>query len=133
MMEAQRFDDLARALSKQSTRRSVLRRSAGITFGGALVRTSVRPTAAQGTCDEGLTGCDGACVDLSSDLKNCGDCGAICESGLVGVACYGGECVRTSCPAALTGCPSDNPNPSFEFHCFDLATDPNHCGACDRL
>ncbi|MFL5760930.1 MAG: hypothetical protein ACJ789_14495 [Thermomicrobiales bacterium] len=108
----------------------MLRRTAGITVAGALVRAGVRPAAAQGTCAEGLTACAGVCVDLSSDLNNCGACDAVCESSLVGVACYAGECVRTSCPAALTGCPNDNPNPSYEFHCFDLSSDPNNCGEC---
>jgi hypothetical protein len=132
-MDAQLFDDLARMLGRRISRRTVLRGAAGGTVSGMLVHPSVRTTVAQGTCDEGLTDCDGACVDLLSDLDNCGACGAVCESGLVGVACYEGECVRTSCPAALTGCPSDNPNPSYEYHCFDLSSDPDNCGECGNV
>jgi ferredoxin len=133
-MDAQRFDDLARALGRRTSRRAVLRGAAGGTVAGALVRTGVRPAVAQGTCDEGLTECDGVCVDLSSDLNNCGACGSVCPTGLVGVACYQGECVRTSCPAALPDyCYPDDPNPTFDHHCFDLTTDPNNCGSCGNV
>jgi hypothetical protein len=131
-MDAQRFDDLARALGRRTSRRAILRTAAGGTVAGALVHAGVRPAVAQGMCDEGQTECDGVCVDLLTDLNNCGACGAICESTLVGVGCIEGECVRTQCPAALTHC-GDNANLPVEEHCFDLPTDPNNCGACGNV
>lgn len=33
-------------------------------------------------CPEGLVLCDGACVDLSSDDRNCSDCGIVCPGAL---------------------------------------------------
>lgn len=41
-------------------------------------------------CPPGLTLCDGACVDTSSDPAHCGGCGTICEQG---ASCSGGDCV----------------------------------------
>ena len=72
-------------------------------------------------CLEGYTLCDGECVDLASDTSNCGACGSICESQLVGVACVEGECVRVDCPAALNSCDGE---------CVDVTSDPANCGAC---
>jgi hypothetical protein len=126
-MDAQRFDGLARALARRTSRRAVLRGAAGGAVAGVLVGAGVRPAGAQ--CAEGQTDCDGTCVDLSTDMDNCGACGSICESSLVGVACIEGECVRTSCPAALTDCGDGTPLP-VEEHCFDLTSDPNNCGEC---
>lgn len=42
-----------------------------------------------GDCREGLTNCDGLCVDLSSDPQNCGVCGNTCADG---VQCFAGVC-----------------------------------------
>lgn len=79
-------------------------------------------------CELGRTLCDGGCVDLWSDERNCGRCGVACpsrsrlcpdqtlqcEDGFCSVACGGGTC---SCP--------DSP-------CVDLETDRSNCGACGR-
>ncbi len=128
-MDAQRFDNLTRALARRTSRRAVLRRAASGAAGGLLVGAGIRAAAAQAVCADGQTDCGGVCVDLLTDLNNCGLCGAVCESGLVAVACIAGECVRTSCPAALTTC-GDDPNLPYEEHCFDLSSDPSNCGAC---
>ncbi|MCD6499937.1 MAG: MYXO-CTERM sorting domain-containing protein [Deltaproteobacteria bacterium] len=40
-------------------------------------------------CDQGLTDCDGDCVDLDSDDDNCGGCGQACASGQT---CRDGSC-----------------------------------------
>ena len=39
-------------------------------------------------CDGGLSDCTGACVDLTSDDQNCGECGHDC----MGTKCQGGFC-----------------------------------------
>jgi hypothetical protein len=122
-MDDQRFDRLARSLAQRTSRRSVLRAAAAGAAAGVLARGAT--ASAQVDCDAPLVDCNGVCVDLLTDMDNCGACGEICESGLVGVACIGGECVRTSCPAALPlqcGETVDD--------CVDPATDPNNCGDC---
>jgi hypothetical protein len=87
--------------------------------------------AGQCTCNAGLTLCNGACVDLKSDPKNCGACGAatcfdngmgcsaagqctclditpngrICSRpGDVSGVCWSGKCVL---PASAQGCTAD--------------------------
>jgi hypothetical protein len=42
-----------------------------------------------GTCRKGLSYCKGRCIDLTSDEKNCGQCGKRCDSG---VQCIDGFC-----------------------------------------
>lgn len=123
-MDGQRIDGLARALARRASRRTVLRGVAAAAAAGAVARGS-HYAAAQGGCGEGLTDCGGSCVDLSADMANCGACGAICESSLVGVACIAGECVRTSCPAAL---PLQCGETAED--CVDPMTDPTNCGGC---
>ena len=119
-MDAQRFDDLARLFARRTSRRAVLRGAAGGVTVATLARADFRPAAAQ-TCGEGEFACDGECVDLMTDMENCGACGEVCESGLVAVACIEGECVRTDCPAALISCDAE---------CVDPDTDPDNCGDC---
>ena len=41
------------------------------------------------TCAAGQTDCNGVCVDISSDSKNCGSCGSQCPAGS---SCSSGEC-----------------------------------------
>lgn len=123
-MDGQRFDGLVRSFARRSSRRSMLRGAAAVAAAGVFARQG-HFAAAQGNCDAGFTDCGGTCVDLLSDEANCGACGEICESDLVGVACIEGECVRTSCPAALPlqcGETVDD--------CVDPATDSNNCGGC---
>jgi hypothetical protein len=59
-----------------------------------------------GGCAVGLTMCNGACVQLRSDLNNCGACGAACTAATPSTAeCIVGECVvllATATPAAAT-------------------------------
>lgn len=95
--------------------------------------------------------CNGECIDLTSDERNCGFCGLGCSfdedchngrclcrsgeqcgSGCVDVASDENncgacgahcpfECVNGTCLCQFTVCPSG---------CFDLENDPDHCGSC---
>ena len=120
-MDNQRFDAFARAVSACTSRRQVL---------GLLALAALAPqrAAAQDeACAPGLTYCPnaGACVDLSSDMNNCGACGSVCESQLVPVRCRNGVCERASCPPELEYCGAVD-------LCRDLSSDPLHCGACQN-
>ena len=53
-------------------------------------------------CIAGTACCNGVCVALHSDPRNCGACGTSCATG----CCRGG--------------------------CVDLPSDPNNCGACEK-
>jgi hypothetical protein len=116
------FDVLTRVFARCTSRRQALALLAAMTVAG---NRSGR-VLAQGdatTCENGLTYCGGVCVDLRSDMNNCGACGEICESGLVPVECRSGVCERANCPVGITYC-------GIEDGCRDLTSDPEHCGAC---
>lgn len=63
------------------------------------------------------TECDGVCVDLQADSRNCGSCGNACASGSL---CRAGACV-TTCTPGLTQC---------GVTCIDTRTNTQNCGAC---
>ena len=74
---------------------------------------------------QGLTDCNGICVDIMTDAANCGACGAVCGTG---EECGGGFCSPAAqsqaadCSAqGLTDCGGT---------CIDIANDPNNCGGC---
>jgi hypothetical protein len=69
-------------------------------------------------CDPPLTACNGSCVDLETDLFNCGECSAFCSSG----NCVDGICEATPCFAPYVACGDE---------CVDIQSDIDHCGACD--
>jgi hypothetical protein len=73
-------------------------------------------------CAEGLSSCNGVCVDRLTDPANCGLCGNVCAAGEI---CFGGQCAREHrCDAGLTNC-SDV--------CVDLLIDPANCGVCGHV
>lgn len=73
-------------------------------------------------CAEGLTSCNGVCVDRQTDPTNCGLCGNACGAGEI---CFGGQCAREHrCDAGLTNC---------NDVCVDLLIDPANCGACGHV
>ncbi len=71
-------------------------------------------------CAAGQTSCGGHCVNMGTDVNNCGACGSVCASGTV---CNNGACV-TGCPVGTVPCGSE---------CKATSTDPANCGACGRV
>ncbi len=92
-----------------------------------------------GSCDQsclpGYANCDGpmnnGCeVHTAGDVENCGGCGAACESvPFATVSCVGGGCVYTCLPGR-DSCDGQVLDTGCEVN---LATDPLHCGGCDRV
>lgn len=130
-MDHERFDAVARAVSRGSSRRDALR----LLIGGSLVgwltggRLTARATQQAVSCASGLTNCSGACVDLSSDYLNCGGCGSACPSAGPNVAtieCIGGTCVQTACDPGYANCYGG-------LDCTDLSQDPDNCGGCGNV
>ncbi len=103
---------------------------------------------------QNLVRCNGACVDIQSDVFNCGGCGAVCG---VFDACEGGMCqapedqsqpTTEDQPADANAQPEDQPADTTETApvveslicesglvdcngiCADLASDPANCGIC---
>lgn len=66
-------------------------------------------------CGPGLASCGSACVDKTTDPKNCGTCGNACA-----VVCSNGTC-QTSCPNPTTNCSGA---------CVDTSTSATNCGSC---
>jgi hypothetical protein len=74
-------------------------------------------------CRQGLTSCNGTCVDLLADVDNCGQCDNVCDD----------KCVDGACQ--ITGC-----NDIGRRNCGDACipealfqTDPLNCGDCDNV
>jgi hypothetical protein len=71
--------------------------------------------------------CNGTCVDVNSNVANCGMCGHVCSLPNATAACAGGACVVASCNfgfadcdgQATTGCETP------------ILSDPNNCGGCN--
>ena len=62
--------------------------------------------------------CGNACLDLTSDPKNCGSCGHDCGGG----SCSGGQC--------LASCSGATPDPCGATLCTNKLTDKANCGTC---
>lgn len=83
------------------------------------------------TCPAGFLCCGGDCVRPWNDPENCGGCGVTCRfegAGCsTGVCCPGTEpaaaCRTATCPEGQVACADG---------CRDIASDAQHCGACDR-
>ena len=71
------------------------------------------PTACTGTS----VTCNGSCVELTSDPKNCGSCGSQCPAGQ---SCAASAC---ACPGGQAACGA---------LCSDTQTDALNCGACGK-
>ncbi|MCB9593508.1 MAG: hypothetical protein H6719_12310 [Sandaracinaceae bacterium] len=85
-------------------------------------------------CAVGQTCCPGSgnCVDMMTDVNNCGGCGVTCGAGEM---CSGGRCTcagtmgsvggGSACPGTPTCCPG--------VGCRDLTSDNNNCGMCGMM
>ncbi len=77
-------------------------------------------------CREDFTCCDGRCIDVTSDMANCGACGAVCAPTRATGACVDGICEVVTCVAGWDDCDELGSTGCETF----LATDVAHCGAC---
>lgn len=66
-------------------------------------------------CPHHLTRCGGRCVNLHTNVHDCGACGHQCPSG---ATCTNGRCV---CPSGQTACSG---------RCVSLSNNAQHCGTC---
>ncbi|MGK4007578.1 MXAN_6577-like cysteine-rich protein [Sorangium sp. So ce1036] len=81
-------------------------------------------------CGEGLSRCDGECVDIRTDAHHCGACGVACAGGR-GCAegrCEGGGDIGLGVGGPLGDCADDRTE--CAGGCVDLRADPRNCGAC---
>ena len=69
----------------------------------------------QAACSEGLSDCDGECVDTLTAFDHCGACGIACTAV---EQCTGGTC---ECVPGYTPCYEE---------CVQLSSDNRHCGGC---
>jgi len=68
------------------------------------------------SCGAGQAACGHACVDVTANNQNCGECGRVC---------YGGQsCVNSAC-----ACPNDQL--LCGESCIDTDTDEYNCGGCN--
>ena len=70
-------------------------------------------------CALGEESCESGCIDILTDVENCGGCGRFCAPGR---ACSEGTCIDAGdCPAGTQSC--DNT-------CANTSIDADHCGDC---
>jgi hypothetical protein len=74
-------------------------------------------------CIVGFTLCGDSCVDLTTDIGNCGQCGTICSG--AGQICSQSKC---DCSKGLKPCTLNG-----RTICVDLQKDPSNCGACANI
>lgn len=137
-MDDHTFDRWTVAMTQRPSRRLAVRILAGGLLGGLLTQRRPEPAVAQPLPNDvlpplqlepadscvymGLTSCFGSCVDIETDLNNCGGCGVVCGSS---DGCFGGTCVApppsSPCGAGLTTCGGE---------CVSISRHAGHCGAC---
>lgn len=81
--------------------------------------------AAQGdreTCLAGNTRCGSRCVNLASDIWNCGACGHQCE--------FGGDQPAEICVEGQCVCPPEYTGTCGQGYCTNEQIDRNNCGSC---
>ncbi len=85
--------------------------------GASRAASSVTPGKGDALCVEPAIQCGGSCVDLSSSVTNCGECGHVCAAGQT---CVDASCTCGAGRALCSGA------------CVNLASDAQHCGQCGR-
>lgn len=84
----------------------------------------------ESTCSGGPPNYDPICVNVQTDVKNCGMCGEDCTQfwcwGSSDCYCIAGEC-QSGCPAPKAKCTDSS---TGEQVCVDTQSDPKHCGIC---
>ena len=91
--------------------------------------TPEAPTPTPVTCPAGTTDCGGVCLDLQTDVNNCGACGNVCPEAEPGfdVGCAAGNCFfmrERACAEGLSSC---------NEVCVNRQTDPANCGTCGNV
>jgi hypothetical protein len=87
------------------------------------------PTPTPVVCPAGTTDCGGVCLDLQTDVNNCGACGNVCPEAQPGfdVGCAAGNCFfmrERACAEGLSSC---------NEVCVNRQTDPANCGTCGNV
>jgi len=87
--------------------------------GGEVARLCTDATGAVACCPQNEACCGRACLDVQTDVRNCGSCGARCR---INEQCIGGKCYCDtdlgSCPTGVTCCL----NAAGEAQCLCAAT-----------
>jgi hypothetical protein len=73
--------------------------------------------------------CNGTCVNLETDVNNCGSCGLACAFPNATSACSNSICVINSCNAGYGNCDNIKANGCE----VNLTTNPSHCGSCGAV
>ncbi|HVR64276.1 MAG TPA: hypothetical protein VMU50_20390 [Polyangia bacterium] len=68
--------------------------------------------------------CGASCVDLSSNLANCGTCGQGCSFANADAACSGGACMMVKCKDGYGDC-------TAAPGCETALNTSDHCGSCN--
>jgi hypothetical protein len=69
-------------------------------------------------CNQPLSLCNGACVNFTNDVNNCGSCGNACPNS---ESCSNSTCGTGACAGNQVKC---------NGVCTDTSTDINNCGSC---
>jgi hypothetical protein len=108
-MDDYRFDDLARLVSKQATRRRLTRAlgAAGLLAGPLLGTSLATPFTAEAKkkCKKGKKRCRGKCVNLRTNPDHCGRCNNACADGKI---CAGGFCLTPCDNPKICGAPPNS-------------------------
>jgi hypothetical protein len=123
-----------------------MKRLACLAWLGILAAVGCDSPLVDAECRSGFSLCAGACVDLSADFRDCGNCGHGCGR----FVCDQGVCDQSKLHPIPTDDGSDSgvtldfdPQPglagcglgqqSCGGQCIDPASDALHCGACDSI
>ena len=144
-MDTHQFDRWTVAMTQRPSRRLALRILTGVLFGGLLAHHQPGPAVAQerpplvdalpplqiepaDSCVYmGLTSCYGSCIDIETDVNNCGGCGLSCSPPAgASSTCADRKCGIT-CNANRGDCNGDTKDGCES----DLQTDNANCGSCN--